>query len=42
MIVGDRRESAENASLEKKFWTCTKVLTDTNVLERLILNAKDR
>ena len=29
--VGDRRESEENAGPEKKFWICTKILTDTSV-----------
>ena len=34
----NRRESAENACPQKMFWTCTKVLIDTSVLQHLILN----
>ena len=42
VIVGDRRWSVENAGPKIKFWTCTKVLMETSVLQRLTLNAAER
>ena len=39
--TSEHQESAENPGPEKKFWTYTKVLTDTRVLQRFILNAEE-